>query len=701
MWAQGTISGNCGQDGHESDVTWELTNGTLIISGSGEMQNYYGEIKPGWKDALISRIIIRDGVTRVGDCAFYQCNLDNSVTAVIGNDVTHIGASAFYGCTTLSTVILGDGVTDIQGAAFAGCSSLTWFSIPASVTFIGTDAFRGCTSMTDVYCYTCPDPDPLKFYWYETGGDDFIVSPQKATKFHVLDEAAWSSFADLNVTFVGDLTSAPAVIASGDCSRPDGVSEVTWTLNTDGVLTISGTGKMQNYPSNEPGWGFAKSFITGIVIEDGVTIIGDGAFQGCISMSKVTFGANVTDINGFAFQNCSSLTTLTIPANVTFIGSDAFKGCTSLTDVYCYTYPDPDPLKFYWLEAGCDDFIVSPPKATLFHVFDAEAWSSIVSDANVTFVGDLPPVGPTIIASGNCGSSGHESDVTWELTDDGVFTISGSGSMMNYTTLGDRPWNNNVNDIKSVVIDEGVLSIGIRAFFACSSLTSVTIPASVTSIATRAFYNCSTLTTVTLNSCPLIAVDAFPGGASVTMNMTANSADGAYWSTFYNKNCSFLADENTQVFKAELKGTGLTLHEVANRIVDANTPVILKSTGNPVMTMTSSASGDSQANSLVGVDNTNGKNSDGTMYVLNYTEANGVGFYKLASGKRLGIGKAYLTYSDADSRSFFLIDEATGIEQMEAEAGEGDGKVYDLQGREVENPAPGIYIVNGKKVFIK
>ena len=78
------------------------------------------------------------------------------------------------------------------------------------------------------------------------------------------------------------------------------------------------------------------------------------------------------------------------------------------------------------------------------------------------------------------------------------------------------------------------------------------------------------------------------------------------------------------------------------------------------------------------------------------------GFYKLKATGTIGANKAYLTYDgNVGSRDFFVFDEATGIEQTEAEEGVEDGVIYDLQGREVENPAPGIYIVNGKKVFIK
>lgn len=179
------------------------------------------------------------------------------------------------------------------------------------------------------------------------------------------------------------------------------------------------------------------------------------------------------------------------------------------------------------------------------------------------------------------------------------------------------------------------------------------------------------------------------------MNLTANAAGGANWTTFYNSGYIFQADANTQVFKVELSGTELTMHEVSDKIVTKDTPVVLKSTGDPVMTLTTTNSSNTDANSLAGVNTADGVVTNGTFYVLN-----GVGFYKLASGKKVGVGKAYLTYS-AGAREIFPFDETTGISQIENGELRMEDSVYDLQGRRVAQPTKGLYIVNGKKVIIK
>jgi len=366
--------------------------------------------------------------------------------------------------------------------------------------------------------------------------------------------------------------------------------------------------------------------------------------------------------------------------------------------------------------------------------------------------------------SGTCGKDDpatgdvdESQNVTWMLTGN-TLTISGTGAMADYAEASGQPWTAMHSDINAIVIEDGVTSIGNYAFslceyvtsgvsipasvtsignysfnycsmtsltipsnssletigsFAfncCSSLPSVTFPANVKSIGNNAFDGSAALTTVTLNSNPFIGESAFYSSTAVTMNLTANGpVDGAYWTTFYNKNYSFEADANTQVFKAELVGTKITLHEVANRVVDAGEGVVLKTIGggNPEMTLTTSASGDSQNNSLAGVSAPAGVTADGTTYVLN-NGTNGVGFYKLKAGKTLGVGKAYLTYSGTTAPGFFGLDvdneNTTAINEHELnESHELSGAWYTLSGVRL-NAKPtqkGLYIVNGKKIMIK
>ena len=143
-------SGTCGED-----LTWDLyENGTLVISGSGDMDNYniYGDDSPFYNRTDIKRVIVTDGVTSIGGYAFYNCT---SLTDIEFSDsVTKIGADAFYGCKSLTCIALPDGVTRIEDSTFNGCENLTDITIPEGVTLIGDCAFNKCTSLTGM---TLPD----------------------------------------------------------------------------------------------------------------------------------------------------------------------------------------------------------------------------------------------------------------------------------------------------------------------------------------------------------------------------------------------------------------------------------------------------------------------------------------------------------------------------------------------------------------
>jgi len=114
---------------------------------------------------------------------------------------------------------------------------------------------------------------------------------------------------------------------SGNCG-----ANLQWKLTDEGVLTITGTGKMQDYSEDSRPWS-PYSKVKQVIIGDGVTTIGVSAFHGCSSLTSVTIGNGVTTIGNFAFYNCSSLTSVTIPNSVTTIGRGAFYGCSSLTSV--------------------------------------------------------------------------------------------------------------------------------------------------------------------------------------------------------------------------------------------------------------------------------------------------------------------------------------------------------------------------------
>lgn len=115
---------------------------------------------------------------------------------------------------------------------------------------------------------------------------------------------------------------------SGTCGK-----HLKWKLTAEGVLTITGTGKMKNYSGSSRPWSAYKNVIKQVIIDDGVTTIGYSAFYCCSSLTSVTIPISVTEIGVGAFSDCSSLASITIPNSVTTIGGLAFSYCSSLASI--------------------------------------------------------------------------------------------------------------------------------------------------------------------------------------------------------------------------------------------------------------------------------------------------------------------------------------------------------------------------------
>lgn len=139
-------TGSCG-----TSLTWEFSNNTLTISGSGNMYNFPdGEMAPWYEHAEeIRTVILPEELTSIGDLAFYGCT--NLTSVVVPDGVTAIGEYAFADCTELLQVHLGNGVREIRTGAFYQCESLSTVSFPESVTMIKAKAFYHCDGLSAVY----------------------------------------------------------------------------------------------------------------------------------------------------------------------------------------------------------------------------------------------------------------------------------------------------------------------------------------------------------------------------------------------------------------------------------------------------------------------------------------------------------------------------------------------------------------------
>ena len=193
--------------------------------------------------------------------------------------------------------------------------------------------------------------------------------------------------------------------------------------------------------------------------------------------------------------------------------------------------------------------------------------------------------------------------------------------------------------------------------------------------------------------------------APSTIEVALANVGGAYWTTFYSSIANYQAPEGTHVYKVGLNGSKISMTEIEDRIVTKGQGVVLKNLteGNISLTKVGDESSDDYSgNDLVGTSTTIANPDPGNVYVLNYKEAKGVGFYKLKSTGSIAANKAYLHLSgSATAQEFFAFDATvTGVDSINAQDSEEE-KVYDLQGRRIAKPAKGVYIVNGKKVIMK
>ena len=275
---------------------------------------------------------------------------------------------------------------------------------------------------------------------------------------------------------------AAGIVDSGICGAEGDGSNLTWTLDSDGVLTISGSGDMHGYDYGSSGAPWDDSRVKSAVIAEGVTSIGSYAFDDCKSLTSVTIPDSVTSIGDSAFCNCKSLTSVTIPDSVTLIDNGAFSFCTSLTSV---TIPDSvtsiDQDAFYKCE--------SLTSVTIPNSVTSIGWGAFSNCAALTGIR---------VAEGNSHYSSDASgvlfskDKTTLVQCPGAF--SGSYAIPNsVTSIGDSAFSG-CSSLTSVTIPDSVTSIGKWAFSECKSLTSVTIPDSVTSIGNCAFASCTSLT---------------------------------------------------------------------------------------------------------------------------------------------------------------------------------------------------------------
>lgn len=444
----------------------------------------------------LSTLTIGSGVNCIGGSAFDCVNLLKMKVSSIDAWLRIEGASPRYeslyvGDELLTDLVIPGTVKSIRPNAFYGCTSITSVYIPQSVKTVGSYAFGDMSSLRTVYyagsqeewsqisidggneLLTSSTPiydKPLEGYCRITAvasehgtvaadntlvkaGDTVTITafpaPAYAVASYLLDGVEIPDGGNTFTVTKDHVISATftKVYDVADDGRACGTlgENITWALDTEGVLHIDGIGAIGDYKYGESPFSHYRESIKSVDFSDRITYIGANVFYECWKLTEIEIPDGVTSIRGYTFYGCSALTKVVIPDSVTSIENSAFYNCTALTEVMI-----PGSV----VSIGNSAFS------------DCTALTKVVISDGVTSIEEA--------AFHNCRA------LEEVVIPDSVTSISriafGSCSSLTALTLG-----------------SGIVSIGESAFYSCVGLTKLVIPASVISIGDSAFQHCDRL----------------------------------------------------------------------------------------------------------------------------------------------------------------------------------------------------------------
>ncbi len=709
----------------------------------------------------LTSITIPNSVTTIGNSAFSNCSSLTNIT--IPNNVTTIGNSAFSNCSSLTNITIPNNVTTIGNSAFYGCSGLTSITIPNNITTIGNYAFQACSKLSLVKV-GWDSPVNISSNVFSSrnnatlniplGTKDAYTAANYWKEFNIVEGNVYQGVTIDGICYnLAEDGMLATVIAnataeySGDITIP---ASVTYEGNTYQVCAIYNSAFR------------SCSGLTSITIPNSVTTIGDYAFWSCSALTSIAIPGSVTTIGNSAFRSCSGLTSITIPNSVTTISSNAFYDCSKLSLVKVGWYSPVNISSGVF--SKCEGVTLSVPSGTKEAYTATDYWKEFsIVEGNVyqaTIDGICYNLAEddmlaTVIAKAAAKYSGDitiPASVTYEGN---TYQVKAIGNNAFYFCL----------DLTSITFPNSVTTIGNSAFCDCWYLTSITIPNSVTTIGDYAFYGCSSLTSITIpNSVTTIGSYAFFVGSGMTSiisesktpptlgdealgnseqksnitlyiplqttktyqdagwtgfkeyiemtegtsrSLTISSAGQGTYCTDIDLDFSGIEDVKAYIASGFIQKTGTV---ILTRVTDvpAGTGLFVKGAAG-TYEIPYKASSAYYKNMLKGnidpvsVDPTTGDYAN--FYLSNGSD--GLGFYRISSMRTMSANRAILcvpqslfeTVAEARRVNIVFDDETTGIDSVTHQT--NDEKVYNLKGQRVSQPQRGLYIVDGKKVYVK
>lgn len=462
--ADGVISGEV------NGLKWTIDqSGTLSITGRGEIPDFDPSKPAPWSSdpSVILRIEVGEGVTRVGNEAFYNCSAVKSVQ--LPQSLTSIGNMAFFRLFELESIDLPDGVTEIGYDAFSYSKKLQSLRIPKGTVSIGKSITRACESLSVLEV----SPENTVFHAEDNclmqgtsiiAGCNTSVIPQSATR---VASNALGEFPGLTqITIPAGLTEIEPPFLM-DCYNLRSITvdpqnlvfrvENNCLVDATGLLAVANDTVLVPEEITTITQGAFSNYrqTTTLMLPESVTTIKSNAFSSCHA-EKIILPSSLVNIAKYAFQLCF-MTEISIPETITSIPERAFYGCGFLRNVYI-------PRSVTEIATGA--FSNCNALIDIHYAGTKDEWKaiSIASDVIPVFdkirisYGSTPLKVPqttalsddTIIDYGTAGET-----VTWTFTKSGVLTFSGSGVLERINAPGFT-----MNNVTSVVVEPGITEIG-------------------------------------------------------------------------------------------------------------------------------------------------------------------------------------------------------------------------------------------------